>query len=360
VTENKPIEQALRECEEKFSKAFRQSPLALMLTSADSHRYLDVNETFERLTGWRRDEVIGRTPFDIEIWVNPSQRLDFVKTLLSGGVVRDLEIRVRMKNGEVRTGLGSAELIEINGEQCVLGVAALTDLKPAQEAEQLADRLSSMVRKLIQAHDEERTAIAQQLHDYIDRLILLSADLDRFRQGRHGQVGDGSQEVGGARQQLEDLVSDIQTLSHRLHNSKLEYVGLTAAAANFCKELSDQKQLEISFISEGIPEELPKEISFCLFHVLREALQNATEHSGSRKFQVSLNAESDEIRLTVRDSGVGFDPEKALVGPGLGLDLMKERLKLVDGDLSIESQRGRGTTIQARVLLTPRIKSAQA
>jgi signal transduction histidine kinase len=87
-------------------------------------------------------------------------------------------------------------------------------------------------------------------------------------------------------------------------------LGFAAAAASFCRELSNQKELEIGFMSEGIPRELPKETSFSLFHVLREVLENVAEHSGSR-VQVVLSVQSNEIHLTVRDSGVGFDPEEA-------------------------------------------------
>lgn len=102
-------------------------------------------------------------------------------------------------------------------------------------------------------------------------------------------------------------------------------------------------------MSGGISKELPKDVSFCLFHVLREAL-NATEHSGSRKMRVSLRVESDKIHLTVSGSEVGFDPEKAVEGSGLSFDLMKERLRLLGGELSIES-RERGAIIHARVPL---------
>jgi PAS domain S-box-containing protein len=360
MTENKQIEQALKECEENFSTVFRQSPLPLMLTSAKDHRYIEVNEAFERITGWRRDEVIGRTPFDIEIWVDPGQRHDFVKKLLSGDTVRNLEIRVRMKNGELRTALGAADLIEINGEQCVLGVAMLSDLKGALEAEQFEERLSSMARRLIQAHDEDRATIARELHEYIDRLLLVSIDLDRFREIRPVQVGEVSQVMVRARQQIEDVVSDIQTLSYRLHYPKVEYLGLPAAVASFCKELSNQTKLEIDCMSKDIPKELPKEISMCLFNALRQVLESASKYNDSRKFQVSLSVESDEIHLIVRYLGVGFEPNETLEGSGLGLDLVKERLKLVHGELLVESQPEGGIIIHARVPLSRRANPALA
>jgi signal transduction histidine kinase len=165
-------------------------------------------------------------------------------------------------------------------------------------------------------------------------------------------MAEAHHEIEKARQQVKDLVSDIRTLSHRLHSSKLEYLGLAAASPSLCKEFSDQRKLEIDFVSEGsIPKELPNEIALCLYRVLQEALQNATEHSGSRVCEVTLSGESDEIRLVVRDWGIGFDA--ALKGNALGITYMKERLKLVDGELVIESQPQGGTTIPFAILSGP-------
>ena len=130
----KQIEEELRKSEEKFSKAFRQSPMALRLSSAKDSRYIEVNDTFEHITGWRRKEVIGRTHYDIGLFVEPGQRAHVVQRLLSGESIRNVELRIHTKTGEFRTCLGSAELIEINGEPCMLAVAAdITDLKRAEE-----------------------------------------------------------------------------------------------------------------------------------------------------------------------------------------------------------------------------------
>ena len=96
--------------------------------------------------------------------------------------------------------------------------------------------------------------------------------------------------------------------------------------------------MEIEFHSDNIPKKLPQEISLCLFRVLQEALQNAAKYSGSKRFQVTFSGTSSEIHLTVQDSGIGFDLEETLKGHGLGLTSMKERLKLVDGKLYIDSQ----------------------
>jgi signal transduction histidine kinase len=216
------------------------------------------------------------------------------------------------------------------------------------------EALSRANRRLIEAHEEERTRIARELHDDINqRLAMLAMHLDGMKRDLPASAANLKQGIEEANKQVSGVGDDIQALSHRLHNSKLEYLGLTAAVDSFCRELSDRHGVEIDFHSEGIPKELPKEKSLCLFRVMQEALQNATKHSGSRRFEVSLIGALNEVNLTVRDSGTGFDPEGAVKGRGLGLISMKERMNLVGGELSIESQPQLGTTIYARVALSP-------
>ncbi len=345
ITQGKLADEALKQSEEKFSKAFQQSPMALTLTSAQDDRYLDVNETFEHLTGWRRDEVMGRTPFDIGVWVDPTQRVEYVKRILAGGAVRDWEIHYRCKDGAQRVGLGAGELIEIGDERCILSVVAdITDRKRAEEA------LSGMNRKLIEAQEQERIRIARDLHDDVtQRLALLAIDLDQVQ----GHLPDSDFElrthIGTIRERTAQIAADVQAMSHELHSSKLEYLGLFAAVKGFCKEFGALQKAKIDFESRDLPTSLPPEISLCLFRVLQEALHNAAKHSGVRHFEVQLSGTPEEILLTVSDPGGGFDSEAAMQGEGLGLTSMKERLKLVNGQLSIDSRPNRGTTIQARV-----------
>jgi signal transduction histidine kinase len=134
-------------------------------------------------------------------------------------------------------------------------------------------------------------------------------------------------------------------------------LGLEAAAAMFCKELSGRLGVEIDFQSENVPKTLTRAISLCLYRVLQEALQNAIKHGGSRHVRVSLRPGVNDIELIVQDSGVGFNPHEAMRGHGLGLTSMHERLKLVGGELSIHSEMQRGTTIHARVPLGLQMKS---
>jgi signal transduction histidine kinase len=129
---------------------------------------------------------------------------------------------------------------------------------------------------------------------------------------------------------------------------------------SFCKELGGKHQVEIDFSSEGIPSDVPPEISLCLFRVMQEGLHNALKHSGVRFFEVKMHGSPAEIQLTVRDLGKGFDPELAKDTPGLGLVSMQERVRLVKGTISITSRPGAGTVINVRVPVSAGKQTEQA
>ncbi len=218
-----------------------------------------------------------------------------------------------------------------------------------------------MSRKLIEAQEQERTRIARDLHDDIgQRLALLAIELEQLETDLPSSSIGILNRMDELRKQTSEISTDVQTLAHELHSSKLEYLGIAAAMKSFCNEFGEQQKLEIDFTQKDIPRTVPQEISLCLFRVLQEALHNAVKHSGVRHFEVELRGASDAIHLTMRDLGLGFDPEAAMKGRGLGLTSMEERLKLMDGELLIDSKPNQGTTIHARVPLTAARNSARA
>ena len=344
-----------RKTEEKFSKAFQQSPLAFTITTAKDHRYLEVNDTFERHSGWRRDEVIGRTPSDIKIWVDPNQRFGFIEQLAAKGCVRDLEVKFRTKDGQIRTGLGSAELIYVNGEQCVLSVIAdITERKMAEEA------LASVSRRLIGAQEQERMRIARELHDDINqRIAMLSFELDQLQQSSAPSGPEHQSRVKEVQKRLLELGIEVQAISHRLHSSKLEYLGLVVACRSFCKEVADRQKVTVDFTATDVPRDVPQEVSLCLFRVLQESLNNAIKYSGVQHFEVRIQGSLGEIQLTVHDDGAGFDAESAMSSQGLGLISMRERVSLVNGTMSIISKPGGGTEVSVRVPLVSAKKASE-
>jgi len=229
----------------------------------------------------------------------------------------------------------------------------VTDRKLAEAA------LAKMGGRLIEAHEEERTWIARELHDDINqRVAFLAVQLGDWARHLPSPGNEINEFIRQVREDLANLGNDIQAISHRLHSSKLEYLGIAAAAKGFCREFSEQQNVEIEFNQAGIPRSLPKEISLCLFRVLQEALQNAVKHSGGRKFRVELHGTSGNIELTVNDLGVGFDQEEVLERRGLGLISMRERMQLVGGQFSIDSKPGGGTTIRARVPIVVKARAA--
>src|SRR4030095_2574803 len=261
-----------------------------------------------------------------------------------------MEYRLRRHDGEYRWILDQGvPIFKANGSFTGYIGSGLdvTGRKLAEEA------LSKVSQRLIEAHEEERTRIARELHDDINQRIgLIAANLDYLKQSLPSSASAFIPEIEETGKQVVELGRDIQSLSHRLHSSKLELLGLTAAAASFCKDCSHVHKVDIDFHAESIPKDLSAEISLCLFRVLQEALQNATKHSGSRHFKVSLTGTANHVKLTVQDFGIGFEPEEAMQGTGLGLCSMQERLKLVGGQLFIESKPQCGTTVRARLPFT--------
>jgi PAS domain S-box-containing protein len=222
-------------------------------------------------------------------------------------------------------------------------VADITQRKMAE------DVLSSVSRRLLEAQEQERVRIARDLHDDIgQRLTLLSVMLEQLRRLPSDAASQLGERVDALQRQTSDISADVQALSHELHSSKLQLLGMVPAVRGYCAELAAYHDVDVTFDHHDVPK-VSTAVSLCLFRVVQEALRNAVQHSAVRHFDVALWGTADAVRLSVRDAGLGFDLDSALRGRGLGLTSMKERLKLVGGELSIESTASRGTTIVARV-----------
>ena len=175
---------------------------------------------------------------------------------------------------------------------------------------------------------------------------MLSLELEQLQENP-SEVQSRVQEL---RNQTTELSNDVQALSHDLHSSKLEYLGVVAGMKSWCKEFAERQKMEINFRSD-VSSILLLAVGHSLFRVLQEALNNAIKHSGVKRIEVQLREDTSGIHLVIRDSGRGFDVEAASQGKGLGLTSMRERVRLVNGTISIESKPMGGTTIHVRVPL---------
>ena len=240
---------------------------------------------------------------------------------------------------------------------CVVAVPKMFLAAVLAQARRTQDSLRKMSGNLIEAQEKERHRIARELHDDINqRLAMLAVELDQMQDS----PSEDRSRLRELYKQATEISDDVQAISHELHSSKLDYLGIVGGAKNFCKEFGESHKVEIDFQSHDVPADLPAEVSLSLFRVLQEALCNAAKHSGVKRFDVQLDEESDEIHLTIRDLGKGFDVEAAQKGRGLGLTSMQERVRAANGTIVVESKPMGGTTIHVRVPFDPRSDSARA
>jgi signal transduction histidine kinase len=281
-----------------------------------------------------------------------------VEVALRDGTSYELDLEMVRLDGTTRWVRGRGEALGDSTGRIVWLRGTAQDITERKLAEEALARVGG---RLIEAHEEERTWIARELHDDIaQRLALLTIELEQTGQDPTNSVATIRNRVREQLKRVQEISSDVQEMSHRLHSSKLRYLGIAVAARSFCQELAELHQVEIDFTHADIPPKVPEEISLCLFRVMQEALRNAVKHSGVRHFEVELGGAQDELRLTVRDAGLGFEPEDLVSKRGLGLISMQERVNLLNGTFSINSQPGCGTTIHARVPLGTRGDSARA
>ena len=345
ISDRIEAEQSLRDSEERFRLVANTAPVLIWMAGADK-LCTYFNQPWLEFTGRSLEADLGNGWTEV---VHPDDRSTLLDTYTQVFDRRgrfEMEYRLRRHDGEYRW-VSDLGVPRFNPDGSFAGYIGscmdVTERKSAEEA------LTNMGRKLIEAHEEERTWIGRELHDDINqRIALLSIELDRWNQspGLDSQTHDHIQKTG---RRLAEIGQDIQALSHRLHSSKLEYLGIAVAAQSFCRELSERYKVQISFSHSEVPLNLPKEIALCLFRVLQEALQNAVKHSGVKDFKVELRGKTGEILLSVIDAGRGFDSQDAVNRLGVGLISMGQRLQLVNGELSIVSELGRGTAICARV-----------
>jgi PAS domain S-box-containing protein len=357
VMHAKEAEAVLRESQREFRMLANVAPVMIWITNVEGQvTYL--NQTWLDFTGLPLAEGLGAGWMKVP---HPDEVERMRDTYLKAADQRQpfqIEQRLRRYDGEYRWVVSNGvPRYHVDGSFAGF-IGTAIDITERKRAE---DVLSSFSQRLIEAHESERARLARELHDDIaQRVAALAMQLSSADQkDLSGDAGTRIpiQELRG---QAVELARDLQALSRQLHSSRFELLGLTAAARGLCREVSERQNVEVSYRDDGLPEDLPKDMALCLFRVLQEAVTNAVKHSGARYVQVSLTRGVSEVELTVQDSGIGFDPERAVSGGGLGLTSMKERLKLVHGELAVDSKPGLGTTLRARVPFRPTAKYAGA
>jgi PAS domain S-box-containing protein len=345
VSSRRRAEEALRKSEEKFAKAFQSSPAIMSIVRISDGHYIEVNRSFERLTGLAAQDIVGKPmrlvtgPADLQTLYTAFQHA------VTHGSVRHMEAPLEGARGERLIVLLSAEVVEFDGQPCVLTVAE--DITERKQAE--LDR-AELSRRLMTAQEAERRRIARELHDGIGQsLAVLSIQLQRA--GQPATSGKNPPSIEELRNKVKEIGGQVSRLSHQLHSSELEFLGLAVAVKGLCREFAEQYHIGVECTCSDIPQELENDVALALLRVVQEALHNIAKHSQARQASVQLRGGPHALELHVSDNGAGFDAAASRNTGGLGLVSMRERIHLIGGQFEIASKPGEGTKIKARVPL---------
>jgi PAS domain S-box-containing protein len=348
ITDRIRAQEALNESEQRFRTMADTAPVMIWISGTDKRRTY-FNQQWLNFTGRTIDRELG------DGWTDVIHPDDFARCLDTYDQCFDrrqqftMEYRLLRADGQFRWVIDTGTpRLSPSGE--FLGYIGscldITEQKGTEEA------LMDLSGHLIRAQEDERSRLARELHDDLNqRMALVSVSLERLRQNPPDTPARMRQQLQAIMDQTVDISKEIHRMSYDLHPSWLVHVGLVAAVRGLCEELLPRQGLRVEFTHEGVPTPLPQDVSLCLYRIVQECLSNVVKHSGAKEARVQLTGIENEIRLRVSDSGRGFDIDSRNTHHGLGLISMRERLRLVGGNISIESRPSEGTQICARVAL---------
>jgi len=348
VDERKRAEGELREGEQRFRLVANTAPVLIWMSGTDKLCNF-FNQGWLTFTGRSMEDELGGG------WASGVHPEDLQRCLgiysasFDSRVEFEMEYRLRRFDGEYRWVVDyGVPRFESDGTFCGF-IGSCVDITERKLFQESLHRLSG---RLISAQEEERVRIARELHDdFSQRLALLGIGLGQLWNKLPESKVEERTRVLELLKGTKEISSDIHSLSHQLHSSKLEHVGLASALKGLCQEFSDKYKIEVNFAARGLPLSIPKSVELCLFRVTQEALSNVVKHSQAKSADVELGVNANGVCVRITDAGRGFDLDSSNPDTGIGLVGMRERLRLVGGGLSVKSELLRGTEILAEVPL---------
>src|SRR4051794_15583392 len=211
------------------------------------------------------------------------------------------------------------------------------------------EELRLLAGRLLQAQEDERRRIAREMHDdWTQRLAVLAIDAAKL-ETQLDPSSNAHCQLQQMRGEMVSLSEDVHALSRQLHPSILDDLGLVDALRSECASVARRERVAVAFRSDDVTSCLAKDVALCVYRVAQEALRNVVKHAGTEEARVSLVGSGRDLILTVQDRGAGFDAAEVRSREGLGLSSMGERVRLVRGELAVDSGPGRGTTVTVRV-----------
>jgi len=345
-----------RRADLRFWQVVATAPYGVIMVGNDG-RIAMANAQTEKLFGYQRDEMIGQP---VEMLVperfrghHPAHRERFSDSPVVRPMGAGQELFARRRDGtEFPVEIALSPALPSAGRLVLATIVDISLRRQAEEGLRLSQiELRRLTGRLLQAHENESRRIARELHDDLGQgLALLTVELDLLRQKPVEVAGKLGARIQELLAHVKLLSSSVHDMSHQLHPSKLEQLGLVAAVGGLCRELTASHGLDIAFTSHQLPAAIPPDTAVCLYRIAQEGLRNAVKHSGAKHAEVVLSATADAISLHIVDDGVGFDSRLIQEKGGLGLVSMRERVLHLGGEIAIDSQPS-GTRIDVRISL---------
>jgi two-component system CheB/CheR fusion protein len=334
---------------------------ALIAILDPAGRIIGFNRACEERSGYSSREAEGRVFWDFLL---PPEEVDdaksaFAAILEGAGSTRTYERTWIGKDGSGRV-IASSSIARRAADGAVRQIIStgidITPRKLAQDAlRRSEEQLRRLMANLFATQEAERKRVAREIHDDLNqRMAMLANDVAILEQAPPGSARLLREQLRSLRERVDRLSDDLRRTAHHLHPSALEHLGLVAALESHCSDFSKLHPIQLKLAHRSVPESIPFEVSLCLYRVTQECLNNVAKHSGAGKAKVAIRGDKDGILLSITDNGAGFDPSLAAEQGGLGVVGIRERVRLVDGVVSIRSRPGHGTQIDVRVPLTKR------